>query len=78
MGWMAQTFERRVDPRALMPKAKSLLLVGLNYGPKEDPRAALARKGSGAISVYARHRDYHDVLKGKLKELAASRRRGQA
>jgi epoxyqueuosine reductase len=71
MGWMAETFERRVDPRTLMPKARSLILVGLNYGPKEDPRAALARKSSGAISVYARHRDYHDVVKGKLKALAA-------
>ncbi len=71
MGWMAETFARRVDPRALMPSARSLILVGLNYGPEEDPRAALALKTRGAISVYARHRDYHDVLKGKLKALAA-------
>ena len=71
MGWMAETFERRADPRALMPNARSLILVGLNYGPKEDPRAALVRKSFGVISVYARHRDYHDVVKGKLKALAA-------
>ena len=46
-------------------------MLGLNYGPSADPLAALSRPATGAISVYARHRDYHDVLKGKLKELAA-------
>ncbi len=71
MAWMAQTFERRPDPRALMAGAKSLVMIGLNYGPKEHPLSALERKDRGAISVYARNRDYHDVIKGKLKELAA-------
>jgi epoxyqueuosine reductase len=71
MGWMAETFERRTDPRSLMRAAKSIVLLGLNYGPEADPLAALSRPETGAISVYARHRDYHDVLKGKLKELAA-------
>ena len=71
MAWMAETSERRADPRALMAGAKSLVMVGLNYGPAEDPLAALKRKECGAISVYARNRDYHDVLKGRLKELAA-------
>ena len=46
-------------------------MLGLNYGPVSDPLAALKHPDVGAISVYARHRDYHDVLKGKLKELAA-------
>ena len=71
MAWMAETFERRADPRRLMPGAKSLVIVGLNYGPGENPLAAVARRTCGAISVYARHRDYHDVVKGKLKALAA-------
>jgi epoxyqueuosine reductase len=71
MAWMADTFERRADPRALMAGAKSLVMLGLNYGPDGDPLAALARKDRGAISVYARNRDYHDIVKGKLKELAA-------
>jgi epoxyqueuosine reductase len=71
MTWMAETFERRVDPRRLMGEARSVVMLGLNYAPKADPRAALERRGAGAISVYARHRDYHDVLKGKLKELAS-------
>ena len=70
MGWMADTFQRRADPRALMPNAKCLVMLGLNYGPTENPLDAIERKTSGAISVYARHRDYHDVVKGKLKELA--------
>jgi epoxyqueuosine reductase len=71
MTWMAETFERRADPRKLMADARSIVALGLNYGPSADPREALRRPDAGAISVYARHRDYHDVLKGKLKELAS-------
>jgi epoxyqueuosine reductase len=71
MTWMAETFERRVDPLKLMGDARSVVMLGLNYGPKADPLAALKRPDAAAISVYARHRDYHDVIKGKLKELAA-------
>ncbi len=71
MTWMAETFERRADPRTLMPDARSVIMVGLNYGPEVDPLAALGRPDAGSISVYARNRDYHDVLKGKLKQLAA-------
>ena len=71
MAWMPETFERRADPTKLMADAKSIVMLGLNYGPDADPLAALSRPETGAISVYARHRDYHDVLKGKLKELAA-------
>jgi epoxyqueuosine reductase len=71
MAWMAETFERRADPRKLMDDAKSVVMLGLNYGPSTDPREALERRDAGVISVYARHRDYHDVIKGKLKELAA-------
>jgi epoxyqueuosine reductase len=66
---MAETVERRADPRALMRGARSVVLLGLNYGPDGDPLAVLKRPDTGAISVYARHRDYHDVLKGKLKQL---------
>jgi epoxyqueuosine reductase len=71
MTWMAETFERRADPRKLMADARSIVVLGLNYGPSIDPLEALKRPDAGAISVYARHRDYHDVLKGKLKELAS-------
>ena len=70
MGWMAETAARRADPRALWPGVRSVVMVGMNYGPQDDPLDALARKSAGAISVYARHRDYHDVMKGRLKTLA--------
>ena len=46
------------------------IVCGLNYGPAEDPLPELAAADRGYLSVYARHRDYHDVLKGRLKELA--------
>ena len=71
MAWMAETFERRADPKKLMHDAKSVVMLGLNYGPDANPLLAPPRPETGAISVYARHRDYHDVIKGKLKELAA-------
>ncbi|MBM3569931.1 MAG: tRNA epoxyqueuosine(34) reductase QueG [Alphaproteobacteria bacterium] len=71
MAWMESTLERRADPRALWPAAKSAVVVGLNYGPRGDPLAALARKDRGAISVYAQGADYHDVVKAKLRQLAA-------
>ena len=70
MDWMARTLDRRVDPRELMAGARSLILLGFNYGPANNPLAGLERPETGVISVYARNRDYHDVLKGKLKELA--------
>ena len=70
MSWMAETLERRSDPRVLWPDVRSILVLGFNYGPEEDPRAVTAMPDIGAISVYARGRDYHDVIKGKLKDLA--------
>jgi epoxyqueuosine reductase len=70
MEWMAETAERRADPRVLWPEVRSVILLGLNYGPAEDPLPELERKDRGYVSVYARNRDYHDVIKGKLKEAA--------
>jgi epoxyqueuosine reductase len=70
MDWMAETPARRADPRALWSGVKSIVMVGVNYGPTNDPMAALAQKDIGVISVYARNRDYHDVMKGRLKLLA--------
>ncbi len=67
---MAETAERRSDPRTLWPEVRSIILLGLNYGPAGDPLAALRHKDRGSISIYARNRDYHDVIKGKLKEVA--------
>ena len=70
MGWLARAPERRASPRSLWPEAQSAIVLGLNYGPDEDPLAVLARRGCGAISVYARHRDYHELIKGRLKQIA--------
>lgn len=71
MDWMAETAERRATPRALWADVRSIVLLGTNYGPAEDPLAGLARPSVGNISVYARNRDYHDVVKGRLKLLAS-------
>jgi epoxyqueuosine reductase len=70
MDWMAETADRRADPRVLWSDVCSVVLFGMNYGPDDDPRSCLERSDRGAISVYAQNRDYHDVIKGKLKEVA--------
>lgn len=70
MAWMEETKERRADPRVLWPDVRSIVMFGLNYGPESDPRALQAMPDKAAISVYARNRDYHDIIKGKLKEIA--------
>ena len=70
MGWMADTAERRSSPTALWPEARSVVVLGLDYGPRNDPLEALQRNDRGAVSVYAQGRDYHDVVKKRLKALA--------
>lgn len=70
MGWMADKADRRGDPRVLWSEAQSVVVVGLSYAPEDDPLAAVADRENGAVSVYARGRDYHDVVKGRLKRLA--------
>ena len=70
MAWMEETATRRGSPRAMWPEAKSVILLGINYGPETDPLAILGEKSLGTISVYARNRDYHEIIKGKLKEIA--------
>jgi len=69
MGWMDARSEQRAHPQALWPDARSVIALGLSYAPGEDPLATLARPDRGNISVYARHRDYHEVVKGMLKQL---------
>ncbi len=70
MGWLADTADRRGDPQTLWPEARTIVVLGLNYGSDDDPLAAAAEPERGAISVYARGRDYHDTLKRRLKALA--------
>jgi epoxyqueuosine reductase len=70
MAWMETNAERRGDPRVLWPDVRSIVMLGVNYGPDEDPLAILAARTRGAISVYARGDDYHEVIKPRLKAVA--------
>lgn len=70
MTWMAERVESRAHPNGLWPEARSVISLGLSYAPEGDPLATLSEKGCGNISVYARNRDYHDIIKGMLKHLA--------
>ncbi|TIQ31291.1 MAG: tRNA epoxyqueuosine(34) reductase QueG [Mesorhizobium sp.] len=70
MDWIAETVQRRAEPSTLWPEVRSIIVLALNYGPDRDPRDILQKRDRGAISVYAQNRDYHDVMKGRLKEIA--------
>jgi epoxyqueuosine reductase len=70
MDWMEDRIAERAAPNGLWPEARSAVVLGLNYGPDADPLATLAHPDRGTISVYARGRDYHDIIRGRLKELA--------
>ncbi|MGH1480120.1 MAG: tRNA epoxyqueuosine(34) reductase QueG [Geminicoccales bacterium] len=69
MDWLKTTFDRRKSPKSLWPDVKSIIVLGMNYGPGDDPLSSLSDPDAGSISVYARHRDYHDLIKGRLKQL---------
>jgi epoxyqueuosine reductase len=70
MDWLASTAERRVSPQALWADARSVIMLGLNYGPDEDPLAILQQRTHAAISTYAKGDDYHELIKKKLKQIA--------
>jgi epoxyqueuosine reductase len=70
MDWLAQNPERRADPRALWPGVRSVIMLGVNYGPDDNPLTILTQRTRGAISVYAQGDDYHDLIKKRLKALA--------
>lgn len=70
MQWMETRMDERAAPQKLWPEAQSVIMLGVNYGPDSDPLEALKETDKGAISVYAQRRDYHDVIKKKLKALA--------
>ncbi|UTW55411.1 tRNA epoxyqueuosine(34) reductase QueG [Kordiimonas sp. SCSIO 12610] len=69
MDWMETRLHQRSHPQALWPDARSVIALGVNYGPNHDPRETLHEKQIGNISVYARGKDYHDIIKKKLKAL---------
>jgi epoxyqueuosine reductase len=70
MDWLARSPERRTDPRGLWADVRSVIMLGVNYGPAHDPLAILRERSKGAISVYAQGDDYHDLIKKRLKALA--------
>ncbi|WP_246730184.1 tRNA epoxyqueuosine(34) reductase QueG [Nitratireductor mangrovi] len=70
MAWLAERADTRADPRRLWPDVRSIIMLGMNYGPEHDPLLDLQKRSSGVISVYAQNRDYHDVVKGRLKLVA--------
>ena len=70
MIWMETTAERRGDPLTLWPEVRSVIMLGLNYGPDHDPLEILKHRERGAISVYAKGEDYHEVIKPRLKDIA--------
>ncbi len=69
MDWMAKNADRRGDPRALWADVRTIIMLGVNYGPSDDPLAILHQRSSGAISVYTQGDDYHDLIKPRLKGL---------
>lgn len=69
MKWMTKKLDRRKDPKKLWPAVRGVIVVAANYGPETDPLDDLSRRSIGTISVYARNRDYHKILKGRLKQL---------
>lgn len=70
MGWLATRTDQRSHPQTLWPEARSVIAVGMSYAPAGDPLAITKQPSKGAISVYARNRDYHSLVKGRLKHLA--------
>ena len=70
MTWLAANPERRADPRTLWADVRSIVMLGVNYGPDDDPLQILSRRDRGAISTYAKGDDYHELIKSRLKALA--------
>jgi len=72
MGWLAQTAARRRHPSGMWPEARSAIVLAASYAPKDDPLLAAADRVRGVIASYAKARDYHDVIKGRLKQIAGT------
>lgn len=70
MAWMEETLDRRIHPQAMWPEAKSAVIIAMNYGPEHDPLTSLHARSNATLSVYAGGKDYHDLMKKRLKRLA--------
>ena len=71
MDWMLRHADRRGHPARLWSEARSVVMLGMSYAPESDPLAVLGEPDRGVISIYAKGRDYHDVVKPRLKQVAA-------
>ena len=71
MEWMSETAQRRMAPVNLWPDVKSVIMLAMNYGPDKQEFSVKIDKTCGNISYYARHRDYHELIKGRLKQIAS-------
>ncbi len=69
MAWMGERMGWRGDPSALWPEARSVIMLAEPYTPDHDPMAVLGQPDRAAISVYAQNRDYHDIVKKRLKRV---------
>ncbi len=70
MTWLADTVDRRANPHNLWPDCRSAILLAISYAPHNDPLRRLRDRDRGVIAAYAKGRDYHDVIKGRLKQIA--------
>ena len=70
MDWLEEKFDIRKDPKNIWDEAKSAIVLGINYGPESNPLNDLKKITRGYISIYSRRKDYHKVIKSKLKTLA--------
>ncbi len=70
MSWLAETSERRANPAHLWPDCRSAILLATSYAPAIDPLSRIAETQRGIIAAYAKGRDYHDLIKGRLKQIA--------
>ncbi len=70
MTWMETRKDERSKPKSLWSEARSVIMLGMNYGPDHNPLTSLENKSRGNISVYAQNNDYHDLIKKKLKIIA--------
>ena len=70
MNWLKEKIEIRSDPRNIWNEAKSAIVLGINYGPEFNPLNDLKKIKRGYVSIYSRRKDYHKVIKSKLKALA--------
>ncbi|MEL6374332.1 MAG: tRNA epoxyqueuosine(34) reductase QueG [Pseudomonadota bacterium] len=72
MAWLATSVERRRRPTAMWAQARSAIMLAMNYAPAHDPLTALRQRERAVVSVYAGGKDYHAIIKARLKQVAGA------